>query len=61
MASASLTSRKKLAVLRQQFTQVASSWAMEDYRAFVTFHTRMLPKLMNVERCTIYIIDIVDI
>ena len=58
MASASLTSRKKLAVLRQQFTQVASSWAMEDYRAFVTFHTRMLPKLMNVERCTIYIIDI---
>jgi transcriptional regulator with GAF, ATPase, and Fis domain len=31
---------------------------MEDYRAFVTFHTRLLPKLMNVERCTIYIIDI---
>ncbi|MBM9603880.1 sigma-54-dependent Fis family transcriptional regulator [Desulfopila inferna] len=54
----SLSSRKSLAVLRQQYLQLASSWAMEDYRAFVTFHTRMLPKLMNVERCTIYIIDI---
>ncbi len=58
MVSSSLSSRKKLAVLRQQFMQVASSWAMEDYRAFVTFHTRMLPKLMSVKRCTIYIIDI---
>ena len=58
MASVSFTSQKDLAVLRQQFIQVASSWALEDYRAFVTFHTRMLPKLMNVERCTIYIMDI---
>ena len=58
MSTLSLTSQKNLAVLRQQFIQVASSWAMEDYRAFVTYHTRMLPKLMNVERCTIYIIDI---
>jgi transcriptional regulator with GAF, ATPase, and Fis domain len=58
LSSYSLSSRKSLAVLRQQYLQVASSWAMEDYRAFVTFHTRMLPKLMNVERCTIYIIDI---
>jgi transcriptional regulator with GAF, ATPase, and Fis domain len=58
MSSYSLASRKNLAVLRQQYLQVASSWAMEDYRAFVTFHTRLLPKLMNVERCTIYIIDI---
>jgi len=57
-SSYTLTSRKSLAVLRQQFLQVASSWAMEDYRAFVTFHTRMLPRLMNVERCTIFIIDI---
>ena len=54
----SLSSRKNLAVLRQQFLQVASSWAIEDYRAFVTFHTRLLPRLMNVERCTIYIMEI---
>ncbi len=58
MSSISLSSQKDLAVLRQQFIQVSSSWAMEDYRAFVTFHTRMLPKLMSVERCTIYIMDI---
>lgn len=58
MSSVSLTSQRNLAVLRQQFLQVANSWAMDDYRAFVTFHTRMLPKLMSVERCTIYIMDI---
>lgn len=53
----SLASKKQLAVLRQQFLQVSSSWAMDDYRAFVTFHTRLLPRLMDVERCTIYIME----
>jgi transcriptional regulator with GAF, ATPase, and Fis domain len=56
--SSSISSRKHLARLRQRLFEVASSWAMEDFRAFVTFHTRMLPKLMNVERCTIYIMEI---
>ncbi len=56
--SSSVSSRKHLSILRQRLFQVASSWAMEDFRAFVTFHTRMLPKLMNVERCTIYIMEI---
>jgi transcriptional regulator with GAF, ATPase, and Fis domain len=58
LPSSSLSSRKHLAILRQRLFEVAGSWAMEDYRAFVTFHTRMLPKLMNVERCTIYIMEI---
>lgn len=31
---------------------------MDDYRAFVTFYIRILPKLMNVERCTIFIMEI---
>ena len=53
----SLSSKKQLAVLRQQFLQVASSWAIEDYRAFVTYHTRIIPKLMQAERCTIYIME----
>jgi transcriptional regulator with GAF, ATPase, and Fis domain len=57
MLSPLLTSRKNLTVLRQQYLQVASSWAMEDYKGFVTFHTRLLPKLMGVERCTIYIME----
>ncbi len=54
----SLPSPKHLAVLRQRLSQVAGSWAMDDYRAFVTFYIRILPKLMNVERCTIFIMEI---
>ncbi len=58
MLSPVLSSRKNLAVLKQQALQVASSWAVEDYKGFVTFHTRLLPKLMEAERCTIYIMEI---
>ncbi len=47
-----------LTLLRQRLSQVAHSWAVEDYRAFVTFYTRMLPQLMAVERCTIYIMEL---
>ncbi len=57
MLSSVLSSRKNLAVLKQQALQVASSWAVEDYKGFVTFHTRLLPKLMKAERCTIYIME----
>jgi transcriptional regulator with GAF, ATPase, and Fis domain len=31
---------------------------MDDYRAFMTFYIRILPKLMDVERCTIFIMEI---
>jgi len=51
-------STKHLAVLRQRLSQVAGSWAMDDFRAFVTFYIRILPKLMDVERCTIFIMEI---
>jgi transcriptional regulator with GAF, ATPase, and Fis domain len=51
-------SRTHLALLQQRLAQVANFWAIDDYRAFVTFYTRMLPKLMSVERCTIFILDI---
>lgn len=37
---------------------MAYSWAVDDYRAFVTFYSRMLPKLMSVERCTIFIMEL---
>jgi transcriptional regulator with GAF, ATPase, and Fis domain len=56
--SFSHSSRKHLAVLRQRLSQVASSWAMDDYRAFMNFYIRILPKLMHVERCTIFIMEI---
>ena len=54
----STTARTHLSLLQQRLAQVANSWAIDDYRAFVTFYAGMLPKLMSVERCTIYILDI---
>lgn len=51
-------SPRHLAALRQRLAQVAGSWAMDDYRAFVTFYIRILPRLMNAERCTIFIMEI---
>lgn len=57
-SNTSLSSKNHLALLQQRLSQVANSWAIDDYRAFVTFYTRMLPKLMSVERCTIFILDI---
>ena len=52
------SSRTHLTLLRQRLSQVAHSWAIDDYRAFVTFYTRILPKLMAVERCTIFIMEL---
>lgn len=52
------SSKKDLTVLRHRLSQVASSWAVDDYKASVVFFTKILPKLMDVERCTIYIIDL---
>ncbi len=50
--------KKELALLRQRLAQVASSWALDDYRASLIFFTNILPKLMGVERCTIFVLDI---
>lgn len=51
------TSRKDLTLLRQRLSHVTRSWALDDYKAFVVFYTRILPKLMRAERCTIFIMD----
>ena len=56
--SSSPPSRSHLAQLQQRLAQVVNFWEIDDYRAFVTFYTRMLPKLLSVERCTIFILDI---
>lgn len=53
-----LSSRTHLALLQQRLAQVTNFWEIDDYRAFVTFYTRILPKLMSAERCTIFIMDI---
>ena len=52
------SSSNNLAILRQRLSQVTGSWAIDDYRAFVNFYIRILPKLMDAERCTIFIMEL---
>jgi transcriptional regulator with PAS, ATPase and Fis domain len=49
--------RKRLAELKLRLNQVATAWTVDDYEAFLSFYTRLLPEIMGAERCTIYIIE----
>jgi transcriptional regulator with GAF, ATPase, and Fis domain len=53
----SLDPRKRLGLLRQRLTQVMHAWRVEDYRAFVQLFVKILPKMLDAERCTIFIIE----
>ncbi len=44
-----------LSLLRQRLSQVSSSWSVGEYNSLITFYIRILPKLMGVERCTIFL------
>ena len=46
---------KHLSLLRQRLAQVSSSWSVDEYNSLITFYIRLLPKLMQVERCTIFL------
>ena len=50
-------SRTHLNNLKSKLTEVSGTWSSEDYRAFITFYSRILPDLMGTERCTIFIIE----
>lgn len=51
-------SRKRLAELRLQLEQVSHAWAAGDYEALLKFYVHIVPKLLNAERCTVYIIEL---
>ena len=44
-----------LSLLRQRLSQVSSSWSVDEYNSLITFYIRLLPKWMQVERCTIFL------
>jgi transcriptional regulator with GAF, ATPase, and Fis domain len=46
---------KSLSLLQQRLTHVSSSWSIDQYNSLITFYIRLLPKLMQVERCTIFL------
>ncbi len=47
--------RSQLSSLRRRLNQVRGSWTTEDYNSLVCFYVDLLPKLMHVERCTIFL------
>ena len=53
-----LTINSRLSVLRKKLARVNSSWQIEDYHALVKFYISILPELMQVERCTVFILEL---
>jgi len=41
--------------LRRRLTHISRRWTVEDYSSLVMFYIKLLPKLMQVERCTIFL------
>ncbi len=41
--------------LRRRLTHVSHRWTVEEYNSLVTFYIKLLPKLMRVERCSIFL------
>ena len=41
--------------LRRRLTHVSHRWTVEEYNSLVTFYIKLLPKLMHVERCSIFL------
>ncbi|MFZ5776289.1 MAG: sigma 54-interacting transcriptional regulator [Thermodesulfobacteriota bacterium] len=48
---------RRLSLLRQRLTQVMHAWSIEDYRGFVQLFVRLLPGVLEAERCTIFIME----
>ena len=46
---------KRLSLLQHRLAHVSGSWSVDEYNSLITFYIRLLPKLMQVERCTIFL------
>lgn len=49
--------RNHLTKLKNRLRRAANSWTVDDYESYLDFYIRILPKILNAERCTIYIIE----
>ncbi len=52
-----LVTRNRLTGLNLRLKRLAASWTVDSYQALLRFYVDILPKLMEAERCTIYIIE----
>ena len=57
MTNALSLSSPDFSTLRQRIVEASSSEREDDYKASVIFYSKVLPKLMGVERCTIFIME----
>lgn len=46
-----------LNLIRKRLAQVTGFWSHDNYKTSVVFYTRILPRLMDVERCTIFVME----
>lgn len=54
----SVITRKRLAEIRLRLERVANAWTVDNYEDLLGFYIEILPKIMEAERCTIYIIEL---
>lgn len=47
----------RLLHLQQKLSQLGRAWTIDDCNNFLIFYMNVIPKILDVERCTIYICD----
>ncbi len=47
----------RLSLLHQKLSELSSAWTIDDHNNFLSFYKTIIPKIMDVERCTIYVRD----
>ena len=52
-----MISRKRISELRIRLEDVSTAWTVDNYESLAGFFVMILPKIMDVERCTIFIIE----
>ncbi|MBN4048805.1 GAF domain-containing protein, partial [bacterium AH-315-N22] len=50
-----MTSVKNIHSLRQRLAHLRASWSVSGFQSLLTFYVEVLPKLMQVERCSIFL------
>jgi len=47
--------RMRMFDLKSRLEKVSSAWTISDYKSMLMFYVNILPKIMDAQRCTIYI------
>ncbi len=53
-----IKSKSYLALLKQKLSKLAGAWTPGNYHAIFNFYSSFLPSLLQVERCTVFIMEL---